>query len=128
MVVRDWLSSVMNEMMNVKRAGKREVSFIPSSKLIIEVLKIMEKEGYIEDYKTEEGKFKKLIIKLGKLNECGAIKPRFFVRKDEFDKYIRRYLPSRQFGVLIISTSKGIMTHKDAIEQEIGGSLLAYCF
>ena len=128
MVVRDWLSSVMNEMMNTKKAGKTQLSFIPSTKLVIEVLKIMKKEEYIKEYKVEEGKFKKLIISLGKLNECGAIKPRFFVKKDEFDKYVKRYLPSRQFGILIISTSKGIMTHKEAIEKEIGGGLLAYCF
>jgi small subunit ribosomal protein S8 len=128
MVVRDWLSAIMNEMMNGKRAGKREIIFIPSTKLIVEILNIMKKEGYIENYKIEEGKFKKLIIKISKLNVCGSIKPRFFVEKDEFDKYIRRYLPSRHFGVIMVSTSKGIMTHKEAIEKGIGGSLLAYCY
>lgn len=128
MVQRNWLSSLMNEIMNCKRASKRELVFIPSSKLIIKVLDIMKKEEYIVNYKIEEGKFKKLIIEIGKINECGSINPRFFVKKDEFEKYVRRYLPSRQFGILIVSTSKGIMTHKEAIEKEIGGSLLVYCF
>jgi small subunit ribosomal protein S8 len=128
MVIRDWLSSIMNEMMNIKRAGKEEVIFMPFSKLIIEILKIMKKEEYVKEYKIEEYKFKKIIIKIGKLNKCGAIKPRFFVKKDEFDKYVKRYLPSRHFGIIIVSTSKGIMTHKEAIEKEIGGCLLAYCY
>jgi small subunit ribosomal protein S8 len=128
MVVRDWLSSIMNELMNIKKAGKEELVFMPSSKLIIEVLKIMKSEEYIEDYKVEEKKFKRVVIKIGKLNKCGSIKPRFFVKKDEFEKYIRRYLPARQFGILIVSTSKGVMTHRDAMEKGIGGSLLAYCY
>ncbi len=128
MVIRDWLSNIMNEIMNGKKSGKEEIIFIPSTKMVIEILKIMKREGYIEDYKIEEGKFKKLKIKIGKLNECGPIKPRFFVKKDEFDRYVRRYLPSRQFGILIVSTSKGIMGHKEAIEKGIGGSLVAYCF
>ncbi len=128
MVQRDWLSSIMNELMNNKRAGKEEMIFGMCSKLILEVLKIMKKEGYIKDYEIEEGKFKKIIIKIGKLNKCGAIKPRFFVKKDKFDKYIRRYLPSRRFGTLIVSTSKGVINHKEAIEKEIGGNLLCYCF
>lgn len=128
MVVRDWLSSIINDIMNAKRAKKDSLTFIPCTKLIIEILKIMKKEGYILDYKIEKEKFEKVTIKLGKLNECGAIKPRYFIKKDEFDRYIRRYLPSRQFGILIISTSKGIMTHREAMEKGIGGGLLAYCF
>jgi len=128
MVVRDWLSAAMNNIMNAKKAGNKEVVFIPSTKLIVEVLKIMKDNGYIEKFEVKKEKFEKVIIKVGKLNECMAIKPRFFVKKDEFDKYIRRYLPSRKYGILIVSTNKGIMTHQEAIEKGIGGSLLAYCF
>ena len=128
MTTRDWLSSMLNDLVNCKRAGKRETVVIPSSRLILEVLKIMKDNGYIEEFRVEKGKFDKIVIVLGKLNDCRAIKPRFFVKKEDYDKYIRRYLPARQLGILIVSTNKGIMTHKDAIEKGIGGSLLAYCY
>ncbi len=128
MTTRDWLSSMLNDLVNCKRAGKRETVVIPSSRLILEVLKIMKDNGYIEEFRVEKEKFDKIVIVIGKLNDCRAIKPRFFVKKEDYEKYIRRYLPARQLGILIVSTNKGIMTHKDAIEKGMGGSLLAYCY
>ena len=128
MVVKDHLSAMLNDLMNCKKARKRETFVIPASKYIIEVLKIMKKHGYIEDFKIEEEKFKKIIITISKINKCGAIKPRFYVKKDELSRYIQRFLPARDFGILIISTNKGMMTHKEAIEKNLGGSLIAYCF
>ncbi|MEM4843137.1 MAG: 30S ribosomal protein S8, partial [Ignisphaera sp.] len=41
---------------------------------------------------------------------------------------IRRYLPSRDIGILIISTSQGVISHKEAIEMKVGGILLAYVY
>ncbi len=43
-------------------------------------------------------------------------------------KYARRYLPARDMGVLILSTSQGLMTHHAALEKNIGGSLIAYVY
>ncbi|MCL6500772.1 MAG: 30S ribosomal protein S8 [Candidatus Pacearchaeota archaeon] len=128
MVVRDWLSAMLNDMMNCKKAGKWETVIMPVSKLMLEVLKILKEEGYIEEIRVEEEKFKRVVIKIKKINKCGSIKPRFFVKKNEFDKYIRRYLPSRDLGIIIVSTNKGLMTHHEAIERGIGGSLIAYCY
>lgn len=122
--MQDITANALNCMMNAKRAGK-EVCAVPSSKLLVNVLKLMKKRGYIADYKESDGKVE---IKIGNLNSCRAIKPRFYVKRDQFDKYIRRFLPSRDFGILIVSTSKGLLTHKEAIENNIGGSLIAFCF
>ena len=128
MVVRDWLSATLNNFMNSKKVGKREVVIMPISKLILGMLKILKENGYVKDFTVEEGKFQKLNVELGKINKCKAIKPRFYVKKDGFEKYIKRYLPARDFGVLIVSTNKGLMTHKEAMEKGIGGSLIAYCY
>ena len=128
MVIKDNLSSMMNDLMNCKKARKRETVFIPVSKPILEVLTIMKNYGYIEDFKIEEEKFKKIIIKIGKMNKCGSIKPRFYVKKKGLDRYIKRFLPARNFGIIIISTNKGMLTHNEAIEKNLGGSLIAYCF
>lgn len=128
MTTRDWLSSMLNDLVNCKKAGKKETVAIPASKIILQVLKIMKEKGYVNEFKIEEDKFNKVLIKIGKLNNCGAIKPRYFVKKDDFDKYIKRYLPARNIGILIVSTNKGIITHQEAIEKNIGGCLLAYCY
>jgi small subunit ribosomal protein S8 len=65
---------------------------------------------------------------LGRINRCGVIKPRFATKAIELEKWEKRYLPARNFGVLILSTSKGVMAHSDARAQSIGGQLLAYVY
>lgn len=128
MTTKDYLSSMMNDIMNCKKANKKETVVIPATKLLVEVLKIMKKNEYVKDFKIEEDKFKKIIIEIGKINKCNSIKPRFYVKKKEIYKYIERYLPSRNIGILIISTNKGLMTQHEVIEKNIGGSLIAYCY
>lgn len=128
MVVKDHLSAMMNDLMNCKKAHKAETVVIPSTKLLIEVLTLMKKYGYVESFKEIDDKIKKIVIKLGKINKCNSIKPRFYVQKKEIYRYIERYLPSRNIGILIISTNKGLLTQHEVIEKNIGGSLIAYCY
>ncbi|MBI2124808.1 30S ribosomal protein S8 [Candidatus Pacearchaeota archaeon] len=87
----------------------------------------MKSHGHIESYALNE-KEKKLEIKIGSLNECCSIKPRFYANVGRMNKYIRRYLPAKDFGIVIVSTSKGLMTHAEAAEKNIGGSLIAYAY
>ena len=54
--------------------------------------------------------------------------PNGVITKDEVIKYIKRYLPSRNYGIIIISTNQGLMTHKEALEKGIGGSLIAFFY
>ncbi len=117
------ITDVLNRIMNAKMAGKTYCE-TPSSKLLVNVLNIMKKNGYIE-YKTEG---KKVVVKFVKLNKCGVITPRFYTECSGIDKYIRRLLPARDLGIIIISTSKGLMTHKEAEEKKLGGALIAYCY
>lgn len=120
------ISNALNNIMNAKRSGK-EKCILESSKLLIEMLKIMKKHGYV-DYKAEKENPSEIVIEIKKLNECKAITPRFYVGLSRFDRYIRRFLPARDIGIIIISTSKGLMTHQEALEKGIGGSLIAYCY
>jgi len=121
---QDIVSDVLNCMMNAKKAKKSEIVITRNSKLLLKVLEIMKQFGYVE-YETENGKLK-IIIK--ELNECKAIKPRYAVDKNSIEKYVRRFLPARNFGYVIVSTSKGLMTHQEAQENKIGGSLIAYFY
>ena len=121
---QDVISDALNQIMNAKRSRKNEVKIRKHSKLLISVLEIAKSRGYIEDYKVNG---RELDIKF-KVNECRAIKPRYNITVDDIEKYVRRYLPARNFGILIISTNKGLVTQEEAYEQNLGGSLIAYFY
>ena len=121
---QDIVADALNQIMNAKRARKTEVRIKRSSKFLIEILNLIKKLGYI-DYEKED---REIIVKIKKINEIKAIKPRFTVSIDQIDRYVRRFLPARNFGFIIVSTSKGLMTQDDALEKNIGGSLIAYIF
>ncbi len=64
----------------------------------------------------------------GGINKCGAIRPRYSVGKSDYEKFERRYLPAKDFGILIVSTQNGVMTNQSAKEKSLGGRLLAYVY
>ena len=121
---QDLVSDALNQIMNAKKSGKKELVINRVSKLLINVLELMKANKHIDFEKTEDG-IKIMIIDL---NECRAIKPRFNVTVSEIDKYLRRFLPSRNFGKVLVSTSKGLIDHDEAYEKKIGGSLIAYFY
>jgi len=119
----DIIADTLNEIMNAKRARKNSITVRKYSKLLLNVLEVAKKKGYIESFKAG----KELEIKFN-LNKCKAIKPRFDVQVEDIDKYIKRFLPARDFGILIISTNKGLMTQDESIENNLGGCLVAYFY
>ncbi len=123
----DVVADALNMIRNAKKARKDTVKINRISNLLIEVLKIMKQEGAIKKYKID-AKEKSLTVTIGNLFECKSIKPRFSCDKTQIEKYRRRYLPARNLGVMIISTNKGLMTHKEAQDEQIGGSLVAYFY
>jgi len=124
---QDIVADALNMIRNTKKARKEVVKIKIISNLLIEVLKIMKQKGAIKKYKIDS-KEKCIEITVGDLSECKAIKPRFSVDKTQIEKYRRRYLPARNLGTMIISTNKGLMTHEEAEEEQIGGSLIAYFY
>ena len=126
-MAQDIVSDALNMIRNAKKAGKDTVKINRISNLLIEVLKIMKQKGAIKKYKIES-KEKSLEVSIGNLYECKAIKPRFTVRKDQIERYRRRYLPARNMGTVIISTNKGLITHEEAQEENVGGCLIAYFY
>lgn len=130
MSMNDPLASVMSGILNHERSGKGTIFVRPDSKVIRMVLEIMNEEGYIgASEPVEDGRAGMLKVNLlGAINRCGTIKPRYAVRVGGFEKYEKRYLPAIDFGILIISTSKGLMTHQKAKKEGFGGKLIAYCY
>ncbi|MFW6378839.1 MAG: 30S ribosomal protein S8 [Nanoarchaeota archaeon] len=130
MVQNDTLASVLSQIANAIRIGKTSVTTRISSRLIVQTLSIMKDNGYIGDVNViEDSKGNYLDITLiGRLNACGVIKPRFTVKIDEYEKFEKRYLPAKDFGLIIVSTNKGLMTHMEAKDQNLGGRLISYCY
>jgi len=126
----DPLANALSKINNAEKAHKEEVLLTPVSNLLIKVLEIMKEKGYIKGFEVkEEDKKRYVIVKLShNLNKCGAIKPRFFVKKTDYEKFEKRYLPAANFGYLIVSTSQGLMTNEEAKEKGIGGALIAYFY
>jgi len=124
---QDVVADALNMMRNVVKARKETLEIKRISGLLIEILKIMKQKGAIKRYKIDSKK-KTAEVDIGKMFECRAIKPRFTVKKDQIEKYRRRFLPARDIGTIIISTNKGLITHEEALEEGIGGSLIAYFY
>ena len=115
---------------NSDNASKNECMYRPAPKLFGEILKVMQAKGYISSFEfIEDGRDGVYRIGLlGKINECKAIKPRYAVKKNKFEKFEKRYLPARDVGILIVSTPRGVLTHREAKEKGVGGRLIAYVY
>jgi small subunit ribosomal protein S8 len=129
-MLNDPLANVLSLIQNAESIGRDNCTVAHSSKMIKKVLEIMNQHGYIGKFEViSEGKGGVLKVNLlGHLNKCGVVKPRFSVEKDGIEKYEKRYLPADGFGILIITTNKGIMTNDEAKKKKIGGKLIAYCY
>lgn len=129
-MMNDTLAIALSAINNYDRTGKKSIDLNPTSKTIETVLTILNEQGFIgkfEKLTESKGGFLRLHL-LGNINKCCVIKPRFAVKLDDFEKFEKRYLPAKGVGLLIISTSKGFMTHYEAFEKKIGGKLIAYCY
>ncbi len=130
MSMNDPLANALSKVLNAESVGKKEIIIKPSAALIKKVLDIMNEEGYVGKYEeTDDGRgFQLKLNLLGNVNKCGAIKPRFAVPLDSYERFEKRFLLSKGFGMLIVSTNKGLMTHYKAKEKKLGGRLIAYCY
>jgi small subunit ribosomal protein S8 len=126
----DPLNDAMSTIKNASVVGKGECTIKPSSKLIGRVLKVMQESGYINQFEyVEDGKAGVFRVRMeGRINNCGVIKPRHSVKKTDLEKFEARYLPAQDFGLLIISTTAGVISQSKAKELGVGGKLLAYVY
>ena len=129
-MLMDPLANALSTIKNYERARKREVVIAPASKIIKAVLRVMQEKDYIGEFEfIDDGKAGKFRVELlGRINNCGVIKPRHAVARDDFERWEKRYLPAAGFGVLVVSTSKGVLSHDAAKEQGVGGRLIAFVY
>ena len=130
-VVTDTIADMLTRIRNANAMRYTEVS-VPASNLKIELAKILKEEGFINDYKVVKGdnvqgtivltlkygeKKERVITGLKRISKPGL---RVYAKSDEIPKVLNG------LGIAIISTSKGIMTDKEARRQNLGGEVLAY--
>jgi small subunit ribosomal protein S8 len=130
MSLNDPLANALSLILNSEKTKRTECFIKPISQIIKSTLKVMNDGGFvgsIEEVEDGKGNFIKLNL-LGAVNKCGAIKPRYAVKKNEYEKFEKRYLPAKDFGLIIVSTPSGVMNHTEAKKKGLGGRLLAYCY
>lgn len=130
MTLLDPLANALSTIVETEKRRKRECIVQPASKMMGQVLRVMQRNGYIGEFEYIEdgraGKFK--IQLLGRINKCGVVKPRYSVGVDELESWEKRYLPSRDMGTLILTTPKGVISSREAKEKHTGGRLVAYVY
>ena len=129
-VVTDTIADMLTRIRNANAMRYEEVK-VPSSKLKLEIARILKEEGFIKDYKLEKNDVQGTIVltlKYGENKERVITglkrisKPglRVYAKTDEIPVVLNG------LGIAIVSTSKGIMTDKEARRQKLGGEVLAY--
>ncbi len=128
MSMNDTISDLLTRIRNGQMSNKKTVS-APYSKMKESICKVMQDEGYIDGYSTDEGKIKNILVEL-----------KYFEGKPVID-YIKRVsrpglriykssddipLVKNGLGICIISTSQGLMTGKTAKEKKCGGEIICY--
>jgi len=132
-MVTDTIADYLTRVRNASRAGHRVVE-IPASKVKKDITKILFDQGYILSYKFEEDKVQatiKIALKYDKLTKEPVIKKLQRVSKPGLRKYagsdnLPRVLNG--LGVAIVSTSHGVMTGKQAKNENVGGEVLCYIY
>ena len=124
------LANLFGTLFNNETRRNKDCIILPTSKLGIEVLKTLQKDGYIGEFEHIDdkrgGKFK--VNLLAKITKCGAISPRFKVKKDEYNNWEQQYLPAYNRGMLLVNTNQGVMSHHEADTKGIGGFLIGYVY
>lgn len=127
--IADYLTRIRNAVM-----AKHRVVEIPASNLKREITKILHEKGYILSYKFDEDNKQGMIriaLKYHPVSKASAIKSITRISKPGLRKYagageIPRVLNG--LGVAILSTSKGVMTDKEARKEHVGGEVLCYVY
>lgn len=130
MNVTDPIADMLTRIRNGNTAGKDVVS-MPSSKVLVEVARVIAEEGYIEGYAVEDTKPQKTLhvtLKYG-ARHARVIRGIKRISKPGLRRYAKSDalpMPLGGLGIAIISTSSGLLTQKECLDRGIGGEIVAF--
>jgi small subunit ribosomal protein S8 len=126
----DPLANALSSIDNAEGVGHLDQTIQPASNEIGSVLEVFYDRGYIDGFQyVEDGKAGTFEVELkGAINACGPVKPRYSAGADEYEKWEKRFLPARDYGTLVVTTSHGVMSHYEARREGIGGQVIAYVY
>ncbi len=129
-MMTDPIADMLTRIRNAIRSRKREVEIFPKSKMKVAILETMKREGFIEGFNVEEGVKGKIIVRLKytpegesvitDLKRVSKLSRRIYAGKDEIPR-VRNGL-----GIAVISTSKGILSDREARKLGVGGEVLLF--
>jgi len=124
------LNDTLKAMYNAEKRGKRQVLVRPVSKVVIKFLQVMQKHGYINEFEyIDDHRSGKIVVELnGRINKCGVISPRYDLSHTDVEDWVGRLLPSRLFGVIVLTTANGILDHEEARRKKVGGKVLGFFY
>ena len=130
MVVTDPIADMLTRIRNANQMRYKEVE-VPASKMKLEIARILKEEGFIVDFKVKKNNVQNIIVLTLKYGEK---KERVITGLKRISKPgLRVYAKAEEvptvlngLGIAIVSTSKGVMTGRDAKKQSLGGEVLAY--
>ncbi|ELQ76761.1 40S ribosomal protein S15/S22 [Trachipleistophora hominis] len=126
----DKLAQACTTINNANQNQARQVIIRNINSVVRNFLNIMQAYGYLDEitYINDHRVGKAVVSLNGRLNKCGAVCPRYDVQIGEIERYRQSILPARQFGHLIVSTSKGILDHRECIVKGTGGKVLGFFY
>jgi len=132
MSMTDPIADMLTRIRNANQVSHATVE-MPSSKLKVQLAKLLKEEGYITDYEVkDEGKFKVLVITLKyDVQNKPIITKLERVSKPGLRSYSKaKNLPKvlGGMGIAVVSTSKGLLTDRKARKENLGGEVLCYVY
>ena len=126
----DPIADMLTRIRNANQMRYKEVE-VPASKMKLEIARILKEEGFIVDFKVKKNNVQNIIVLTLKYGEK---KERVITGLKRISKPgLRVYAKAEEvptvlngLGIAIVSTSKGVMTGRDAKKQSLGGEVLAY--
>ncbi|MBR6690336.1 MAG: 30S ribosomal protein S8 [Bacilli bacterium] len=129
MMVTDPIADMLTRIRNANQMRYKEVE-VPASKMKNEIARILKSEGFIVDYKVKKNNIQDiLVLSLKYVDKERVITGLKRISKPGLRVYVKaEEVPSvlSGLGIAIISTSKGVMTDKEARANSLGGEVLAY--
>lgn len=125
----DHLADALNTIKTHEFVGQRNCT-VKATKITWEILRVLKDNKYLKDFKKiDDGKGGYFEVELdGRINNCGVIKPRMPIKRNEWSKKEQQFIPGIGVGLLIVTTPQGIMTNVEAEQKHMGGRLLAYVY